>query len=250
VDDTLHFMVRYNRNLKTTYDEEYAIGTTMREEATPIISTSIALALGFSVLSQSSFVPVVYFGMLSALVMLMALLAEFLLTPILLASTRLVTLWDMMSLHLKDQLVKECRLFKGMRVWQIKKLILLSRIHEYKEGDFIMRAGDPANEMYILLDGSVDVCLVKENGERKVIDSAVIGRVFGVFQVGGEDQKRQASALATRDSTVLIISWLTIERIARFYPRITTLFFRNLSNLLGVGIVEQIKGDTAAGKVA
>ncbi|TNG01272.1 MAG: hypothetical protein EP297_02675, partial [Gammaproteobacteria bacterium] len=61
VDDTLHFMVRYNRNLKDTYDEESAIGSTMREEATPIISTSIALALGFSVLSQSSFVPVVYF---------------------------------------------------------------------------------------------------------------------------------------------------------------------------------------------
>jgi len=115
IDDTMHFMVHYNEELNDTYDEENAIARTIKAESLPIISTSLALTLGFIVMMQSSLLPIVYFGALSAAVMMMALVAEFVLTPIILSSVRLVTLWDMLSLPLKDKLVTECKLFTGMR---------------------------------------------------------------------------------------------------------------------------------------
>ena len=240
IDDTMHFMVRYNHELKNIYDEDNAISLTIEAEALPIISTSLALALGFVVMMQSSFLPVMYFGALSAIVIIVALIAEFTLTPILLSTVRLVTLWDMLSLQLKDQLLKNCKLFDGMREWQVRKLILLSRLHRYNSGDYIMRAGEPATEMYILLDGRVEITISDENSERVVKESPEQGRLFGMMRVG-DDKVRGTSAVATKDSEVLVISWDSIERVARFYPRISSLFFKNLSRILGHRLLQEFQ---------
>ena len=242
VDDTVHFMVRYNEELRNTYDESGAIARTIRAEALPIISTSLALALGFLVMMQSSFQPIVHFGVLSAIVMIVALVAEFVLTPILLSSVRLVTLWDVLSLPLKDTLLTHCKLFRGMRPWQVRKLLLLSNMREYKTGETIMRTGEPATEMYILLDGAVNIYISKENGERIIKESTESGRLFGMLRVS-EEGKRGTSAVATSDSSVLVISWQSIEQIARFYPRISSLFFKNLSSILGGRLLEQMQVD-------
>ena len=240
VDDTMHFMVRYNEELTSTYDESEAIAKTIQAEALPIISTSIALMLGFIVMMQSSFQPIVYFAGLTAVVMFVALLAEFLLTPILLSSVRLVTLWDVLSLPLKDQLLTQCRLFSGMRPWQVRKLILLSRLHSYNAGEVIMRTGEPATEMYILLEGAVDITITDDSGEHVVKESSKTGRLFGMMHIGDQDV-RATSAIAREDSTVLVISWQSIERVARFYPRISSLFFKNLSSILGGSLIQQMQ---------
>ncbi|MCW8962364.1 MAG: MMPL family transporter [Gammaproteobacteria bacterium] len=243
VDDTMHFMVRYNEELSKTFDESNAIARTIRAEALPIISTSIALALGFLAMMQSSFLPIVHFGALSATVMIVALVAEFVLTPILLSSVRLVTLWDVLSLHLKDKLLTRCKLFRGMRPWQVKKLILLSHLRKYKAGETIMQSGDPATEMYILLDGSVNIYFNDDNGEHVIKESSESGRLFGMLRVN-EEEKRGTGAIATEDASVLVISWQSIEQIARFYPRISSLFFKNLSSILGGRLIEQIQVKT------
>jgi hydrophobe/amphiphile efflux-3 (HAE3) family protein len=243
VDDTMHFMVRYNEELNDTYDESSAIARTIRAEALPIISTSLALMMGFLVMMQSSFQPIVYFGALSALVMLVALLAEFIITPILLSSVRLVSLWDVLSLPIKDQLMKQCKLFDGMRPWQVRKLILLSELREYPEGEIIMRVGEPATEMYILLEGAVDIYVTDENGERVIKGSPRSGRLFGMMRIS-EDDMRGASAIARKKSSVLVISWESIERVARFYPRISSLFFKNLSAILGGRLIHQMQDNT------
>ena len=240
IDDTMHFMVRYNEELTNTYDESEAITKTIQAEALPIISTSLALMLGFIVMMQSSFQPIVYFAGLTAVVMFVALLAEFLLTPILLSSVRLVTLWDVLSLPLKDQLLTQCRLFSGMRPWQVRKLILLSRLRSYNAGDTIMRSGEPASEMYILLEGAVDITITDDKGEHVVKESPKTGRLFGMMRIGDQDV-RATSAIARENSTVLVISWQSIERVARFYPRISSLFFKNLSSILGGSLVQQLQ---------
>lgn len=240
VDDTMHFMVRYNEELNTTYQEEGAIARTIRAEALPIISTSLGLIVGFLLMTQSGFQPIAYFGLLSALVMFIALLAVFIITPILLSSVRLVSLWDVLSLPLKDQLMKQCKLFEGMRPWQVKKLILLSELKRFKAGEMIMRAGEPAVEMYILLEGAVDIFITDEKGERVIKESPVSGRLFGMMRMSEEEQ-RSTSAMAREKSTVLVISWQSIERVARYYPRISSLFFKNLSAILGGSLIQEMQ---------
>ena len=103
VDDTIHFLSRYHTFTRTTDDVYEALRKTIENESTPISTTSVGLTLGFLTLTLSSFQPVVYFGALSALVMILAMFSTFVLTPVLLSFTKLVTVWDMLSLNYKSE---------------------------------------------------------------------------------------------------------------------------------------------------
>ncbi len=81
VDDTLHFMLRYNQELKSSRHQLTAIHATLSTEGLPVISTSLALIAGFLVFTLSAFQPIEDFGLLSALVIATALIADFVITP-------------------------------------------------------------------------------------------------------------------------------------------------------------------------
>ena len=55
VDDTVHLTTRFGAESRNHMHEADAVRATIRGEAIPIVSTSVALALGFSVLSLSNF---------------------------------------------------------------------------------------------------------------------------------------------------------------------------------------------------
>lgn len=90
IDDTIHFMVRYQRELRITGNPKEAIRCSILNEGEPVMLTSIALALGFGTMMLSSFVPSIYFGLLSALVMISAMLTDLFVNPVLLTTTQLL----------------------------------------------------------------------------------------------------------------------------------------------------------------
>lgn len=84
VDDTIHFIMRFRNELKTSGDYDISLKNTFLGTGRPIIFTSLLLFLGFGVLSQSSFIPTRNFGLLSAITMVSALLGDLFLLPALL----------------------------------------------------------------------------------------------------------------------------------------------------------------------
>ena len=82
VDDTVHHMITFSRQLQEHGDRKLAMINTMKMQGRPVIYVSLALAGGFFSLALSNFVPIVYFGLLSGVVMLVAMLAELTLTPL------------------------------------------------------------------------------------------------------------------------------------------------------------------------
>ena len=164
VDDTIHLMVRYNNEMKRLNDQQEAMVVSLRSESTPVISTSLALALGFFILVVSNFMPIIYFGGLSAIVMMLALTGDLCLTPILLSTTKLITLWDMMSLDLKERVITESPLFRNMRPWQIKKIVLLAHLKEFAKNTPIIIKGETGRSMYLILDGGARVLGEDEKG--------------------------------------------------------------------------------------
>ncbi|RLJ20449.1 hypothetical protein DJ030_06975 [bacterium endosymbiont of Escarpia laminata] len=232
VDHTMHFMVRYHRKTHTHQDEGLALAETIDQESIPIMAASIALAFGFATLAMSSFPPVVHFGLLSAMVMLLALLATFIITPILLSSIRLITLWDILSLRLKTRVIERCELFREMRPWQIKKIVLVSKVQSVNPGDVIVRQGDTGNEMFVLLEGSAEVWQNRPDGSRENIRSLAAGEIFGEIALVTR-VARTADVVAREDARILTINWDGIDHIAKIFPRISTKLFRNLSSILG-----------------
>ena len=137
VDDTMHVMSRFHEELKHHASRQDALVAMVRAEAVPIFATSIALAAGFAVFATSSFEPVAHFGLLSALVILVALIATFVLTPLLLGSSELLTVWDLLSYKVQNEALREAPLFQGMYIWQIKKILLASEIRRFASGERI-----------------------------------------------------------------------------------------------------------------
>lgn len=99
VDDTIHFLVRYFYELRQTNHylvraitgvritagQRQAISATMDRVGRPIVLTSVAIFSGFLVLAFSQFVPIAYFGVLTAITMVLCLICDLVILPILLS---------------------------------------------------------------------------------------------------------------------------------------------------------------------
>lgn len=90
VDDTIHYVHRFRHEFAEDRNYWAAVGRCHRSIGRAIYYTSVTIMLGFSVLVLSQFVPTIYFGLLTALAMLVALLANMTLLPVLLVKLRAV----------------------------------------------------------------------------------------------------------------------------------------------------------------
>jgi predicted RND superfamily exporter protein len=88
VDDTIHYIHRFLTEIQK--DNDY-IATMKRCHASvgrAMYYTSITVIIGFSILALSSFIPTIYFGLLTGLAMTVALIANLTLLPILLITLK------------------------------------------------------------------------------------------------------------------------------------------------------------------
>ncbi len=84
VDDAFHYLHRYREERNKGRNAHEAIAAVHRSIGRAIYFTSVTVVAGFSLLVLSNFVPTVYFGLLTALAMIIALVANLLLLPSLL----------------------------------------------------------------------------------------------------------------------------------------------------------------------
>ncbi len=231
IDDTMHAMSRYNQELRLQGEQMAALRHTLQAEAVPIFTTSLALAAGFGVMALSSFAPVAHFGLLSAMVILLALFATFVITPLLLGSSQLLIVWDMLSLHIQKDCLKLAPLFLGMNTWQIKKVLLASEIRHVPSGGHIVHEGEQGTEMFVVVDGQVAAQKTDGDGATRELRLLNSGDLFGEVGplTGG---RRTADVVAKQDSRVLVLTWEHIERLSRMFPLISFKLFRNFTRIL------------------
>lgn len=86
VDYAIHYIHRYKKEFATSGDNLQAIRISQTTVGKALYFTSITVTLGFVVLVLSSFVPSIYFGMLTSIAMLISLFATFSIIPLLLST--------------------------------------------------------------------------------------------------------------------------------------------------------------------
>jgi uncharacterized protein len=89
VDDTVFFLSRYLKNRSDNLKSDPSVSqqnvwTTWNEVLAPVTLTTVVTSVGFSVLIFSNFEPMSYFGLLGAIGMMLAWIADMVLLPILL----------------------------------------------------------------------------------------------------------------------------------------------------------------------
>jgi len=83
---TNHYLIRKTTGVRITEAQIETIHTASRHVARPIVVTAIAVCLGFIILSFSQFVPVMWYGILTTLTMIISAVFELVILPPLLAS--------------------------------------------------------------------------------------------------------------------------------------------------------------------
>ena len=86
VDDTIHYIHRYSEELKKDGDYWAAVQRSHKGVGRAMYYTSITITLGFSILALSSFIPTIYFGILTGVAMMVAMVANLTLLPLLLVT--------------------------------------------------------------------------------------------------------------------------------------------------------------------
>ena len=81
VDDTIHFIARFRFYFERTRNYDTALDRTIQTAGIPITITSIVLFFGFGIMMVSTFKPIAYFGLLAAITMISAMIADLFVLP-------------------------------------------------------------------------------------------------------------------------------------------------------------------------
>jgi len=239
IDGTIHLLSRYNELSRRQGDAVRAARQTVREEALPMVATSLALALGFGVLLFSDFAIIGQFGALSAATMLFALFANLIVTPLIMSRVRLVGLYDIVALPMNKDELKDCRLFAGMSGYQIRKAMLISEMHEFSKGAKVIEQGNTDRSMYLIIKGEMDV-VHHQDEEDHILARLKAGDVFGEIAFVREI-KRTADVVVNNDVTVLKFDFERLKHDLHYFPGIVAKLNFNISYILGERLAEQIQ---------
>lgn len=229
VDDTIHIMTRLSSAVRTTFDQEHALLQTLSTVGKPALYASLILFLGFLTLALSTFIPIQEFGLLSATTMLAGLIGEITLLPALLATTPLITLWDLLYVKLGKDPHTTISLFANLRPYQARIVALMGEIKSFPCGHTIIRSGEGSQEMFVMINGRAEI-RVNTTGQPHTVWELKRGDVFGVTSLS-RAQERVSDVIAVEDVEVLALDERFRSQVWR-YPRIATRIFFNISEML------------------
>jgi predicted RND superfamily exporter protein len=230
VDLTIHYMARLNLELQGETDQAAAVVRSLRTVGVPIVYTTLALFLGFLTFGFSSFVPIQNFGILAGTTMATALGANLVLLPALLATTKIITLWDLLGVKLGADPARTISLFAGLRPAQARIVVLMGRLKRFAPGELIVRRGERGDEMYVIIEGTTEVWAGDGSGRRRIAEHRR-GDVFGEMGLVRHDE-RTADVVAAGPVEVLAVDDRFLQRIQSRYPRIASKVFLNLTRIL------------------
>jgi diguanylate cyclase (GGDEF)-like protein len=238
VDDTIHYLTRYNREFRKDLDDERAIRDTLHHVGRPIAFTTVTICVGFSVLLFSSFKPTVIFGIMMVITSLSALVGDLILLPSLIRHVELVTLWDLVRLKLGKEPRMGIPLFNGLSRTQVHYILMAGSLTKIDAGEVLFHKGDSSSSMYTIISGTVDV-LDPVGGDarghqpenRILINQLKKGDVLGEMGFLRSAQ-RSATIIATSPVELLKINWKMVKRLQWLYPPTAHKFFLNLMGIV------------------
>ncbi|MGD9302461.1 MAG: MMPL family transporter, partial [Desulfobacterales bacterium] len=238
VDDTIHYLARYNREFRKDLDDERAIRDTLHHVGRPIIFTTITICIGFSVLVFSSFKPTAIFGVMMVITSLSALVGDLILLPSLIRHVELVTLWDLVRLKLGKEPRMGIPLFNGLSRTQVHYILMAGSLTQIEADEVLFHKGDSSNSMYTIISGTMDVFdpvrddeLELQPESRILINQLKTGDVLG--EMGFlRSAPRSATVIATSQVELLKINWKMVKRLQWLYPPTAHKFFLNLMGII------------------
>jgi predicted RND superfamily exporter protein len=228
VDDTIHFLARFNTAAKRMADEARGVEEALCTVGRPVTYTTACLCLGFLAMTTSQLQNQREFAALAAFTLAFAWLVDVVFTPALAARMRVVTLWDVLTLDLGEDPQRSIPLFRGLTKHQSRIAALMTSLRGYAAGHSLMRTGETGDDMFVLIHGRMEALVPGRDGMVRV----GIERGDLVGEIGFFHGRRTADVEAVTDVVLLRLTAESLERLRRRYPRIGAQIYRNLSHEL------------------
>ncbi|MGQ0672512.1 MAG: FAD-dependent oxidoreductase [Hyphomicrobium sp.] len=120
----------------------------------------------------------------------------------------------------RDAVDRRCRVLRASEVFasmpphELQLLAAMFEVRELAEGEELCRYGAEANEVFVVFEGRFGISL--EDGSK--VRSSGVGEVIGEYGMFAHRQ-RQATVVAERPSTVLVLDYLRFECFLNAFPR-------------------------------
>ena len=118
-------------------------------------------------------------------------------------------------------------LTEGLSDDEVQNLVSLAEIVEYKDLQDIVRASDVSYDLYVLIEGAVEVTTQAGDIISRLKPGAIIGE-FAFFE-GGE---RSATVMSHGHSKLLHLNGEKLQAFMDSQPRVGMLIYRNLGRTL------------------
>jgi len=143
------------------------------------------------------------------------------------------------------RILKGVELFRGLDNAQLQRVVSISQEETYKEGQVIVRQGDPGDKMYIISSGQVEVQVNVGRGGRHTAVYLGEGQVFGEMALI-ERSGRSATVVASRGGAVLhSFPGDKFEELWRTDTAIGYIMMRNMALDLSFKLRHQNVGSTS-----
>lgn len=228
VDDTIQFLARFNADARAGADEAPAVASALGTVLRPVTLSTAALCMGFLVFAGSSLTTQAQFGLLSAFTLFLSWLTNITLTPALGSQLRIVTLWDSLRLDLGESPQDTIPVLSGLSLREARTFALMSRLEKHPAGRRLIRHGDDAHDVYVVVDGTLEVW-VERGDERKSL--ATLGRGAVIGEAGYFGQRRTANVDTLEPVRLLRFDAEDLERLRLRYPKTAALILRNLNRV-------------------
>jgi len=238
IDDTIHYFTHYNRIARKQLDPEKATMMTMAVVWRPVTYTSLALCVGFLVLTTSDLRMQAQVGGMASFALLVAWLSDSFLTPALCSRMKIATLWDVLSLDLGKRPQDTIPLFKGLSSFQTRIVVRLAVVKKVNAGSRLIEIGQPGDEMYTVIDGALQASILSD-GKNIVMEDLGRGKTFG--EAGLFLAKRTANVDVIEDARLVCITIENLKTLKRRYPRTAAQLFYNLNLMLSTRLVKANK---------
>ena len=147
----------------------------------------------------------------------------------------------MSSLRKKDNIffkgIQNCSLFKHLSEVELTTISLISTIEDFNKGDSLFSQGDKGGDIYIVIEGSVDLFIREGLEKKKRIASYEKNDFLGELAFFLNDM-RIGTAIANEKTSVIVINKKIYELASIFKTSGFVEFLKNIANRAGATIKE------------
>jgi CRP-like cAMP-binding protein len=131
-------------------------------------------------------------------------------------------------------IIQELDLFGGIDDDIVEEIVGVMETQSYEAGDVVFKAGDPADDFYILVSGAVSLHI----GDAPKAASVALkqGNAFGWSSLAGRDVYSSTVACA-EPSQLYRINKDNLDRVLRQHPATGMLFYKRLAGLIGERVI-------------